>query len=97
MKPLASFGNSTIESHTNLSTSISLSILDQYGNEISIQTNLSNPIEILIPRDPNLIISSMILQNVISLNSNFIIKFSIYIMLISQVHLLCQFILKFIH
>jgi hypothetical protein len=70
MKPLASFGNSTIQANTNLSTSISVSILDQYGNEIPIQTNLSNPIEILIPRDPNLIISSMILQNVLSLNSN---------------------------
>ena len=70
MKPLASFGNSTIESNTNLSTSISLSILDQYGNEIPVQTNLSHPIEILIPRDPNLLISAMILQNVLSLNSN---------------------------
>ena len=70
MKPLASFGNSTIESNTNLSRSISFSILDQYQNEISIQTNLSNLIEIFIPRDPNLIISEMIKQNVLSLNSN---------------------------
>ncbi|CAF1191151.1 unnamed protein product [Adineta steineri] len=69
MKPLASFGNSTIESHTNLSTLISLSILDQYGNEIPVQTNLSNPIEILIPRDPNLIIPEMILKNVTSMNT----------------------------
>jgi hypothetical protein len=69
MKPLASFGNSTIESNTNLSTSISISILDQYGNEIPIQTNLSNTISILIPRDPNLIIPEMILQNVTSMNT----------------------------
>ena len=56
MEPLASFGNSKVQSNTNLSRSISLSILDQNGNEISIQTNLSHPIEIIIPRDPNLII-----------------------------------------
>jgi hypothetical protein len=70
MKPLALFGNSTVESNTNLSRSISVSILDQYGNEISIQTNLSNLIEILISRDPNLLISEMIFQNVLSLNSD---------------------------
>ena len=69
MEPLASFGNSTIESNTNLSRSISLSILDQYNNEISIQTNENQSIEIIIPRDPNLIIPSMILQNVTSMNT----------------------------
>ena len=69
MEPLASFGNSKSQSNTNLSTSISLSILDQNGNEISIQTNSNNPIEIIIPRDPNLIIPPMILQNVTSINS----------------------------
>ncbi|CAF3897839.1 unnamed protein product [Rotaria sordida] len=66
MEPLASFGNF---SHTNLSTSISLSILDHNGNEISIRTDEEHPIEIIIPRDPNLIIPSMILQNVTSMNS----------------------------
>jgi hypothetical protein len=69
MKPLASFGNSKIQSNTNLSTSISLSILDQNGNEISIETNHSHPIELFIPRDPTFIISPMILQNVTSMNS----------------------------
>jgi hypothetical protein len=69
MQPLAAFGNSTSEPTVNVSRSISLSILDQYGNEVSIQTNASHPIEIIIPRDPNLIIPPMILQNVTSMNS----------------------------
>jgi hypothetical protein len=68
MVPLASFGNSKSQSNTNLSRSLSLSILDQYGNEISIQTNENQSIEIIIPRDPNVIIPSMILQNVTSMN-----------------------------
>jgi hypothetical protein len=66
MGPLASFGNSKSPPNINLSRSISFSILDQYGNDIPIQTNLSYPIEILIPRDPNLILPPMILQNVTS-------------------------------
>ena len=69
MEPLASFGNSKLQSNTNLSRSISLSILDQNGNELSVQTNVSHPIEIIIPRDPNIIIPQMILQNVTSMNS----------------------------
>ncbi len=69
MQPLAPLGNSTSQPNTNVSTLISLSILDQYGNEASIQTNLSHPIEIIIPRDPNVIIPEMILQNVSSMNS----------------------------
>jgi hypothetical protein len=70
MHPLASFGTSAVQSNTNLSTSISLSILDQYGNEVPIQTNISQPIQIIIPRDPNLIIPSMNLQNVTSIPHN---------------------------
>jgi len=66
MEPLASYGKSPFQSKTNLSRSISLSILDQNGKEIPIRTNNSNPIEILIPRDPNLIIPPMILQNITS-------------------------------
>jgi hypothetical protein len=69
MEPLASYGNSKIQSNTNVSTSLSLSILDEFGNEISVETNQTNPIEIIILRDPNLIISEMILQNVTSNNS----------------------------
>jgi hypothetical protein len=70
MGPLASFGNSQSQPNINLSTSISLSILDQYGNELPVQTNLSHPIEIHIPRDPNLILSPMILQNITSIPHN---------------------------
>jgi hypothetical protein len=69
MQPLAPLGNSTSQPNTNVSTLISLSILDQYGNKVSIQTNFSHPIEIINPRDPNLIIPEMILQNVTSMNS----------------------------
>jgi hypothetical protein len=69
MQPLASFGNSKSSSNTNVSTSISLSIVDQNENDIPIQTNNSQPIEIIIPRDPNIIIPLMILQNVTSTNS----------------------------
>jgi len=68
MEPLASFSNSKSESNTNLSRSISVSILDQYGNEIDIETNINDPIEFIIPRDPNLIIPEMILENVTSIN-----------------------------
>jgi hypothetical protein len=69
MEPLASFGNSTSQPNTNVSRSITLSISDQNGNELSIETNENDFIEIIIPRDPNVIISPMILQNVISMNS----------------------------
>ncbi|CAF4039861.1 unnamed protein product, partial [Rotaria sordida] len=71
MNPLTSFGsNSKSNSNQNFSRSISLSIFDRNENEISIQTNLIEPIQLIIPRDPNLIIPSMILQNVTSTNNN---------------------------
>jgi hypothetical protein len=69
MEPLASFGNSKSQTNTNLSTSISLSIFDQNGNEISFQTNENHPIRLFIPRYPNIRIPSMNLQNVTSMNS----------------------------
>ncbi|CAF4344095.1 unnamed protein product, partial [Adineta steineri] len=64
--PLASFGNFQ---NTNLSRSISLSIIDQNGNEISFQAHQNNPIQLMIPRDPNVLFPSMYLQNVTSINS----------------------------
>ncbi len=73
IEPLASFGN--FPSNTNLSRSVSLSIFDQHGNEISIETDLDNPIEIIIPRDPNLLIPPMIFQNVTSHNQSYYYKF----------------------
>jgi len=57
--PLASFANSA---NTNVSRSISFSLFDSDGKEIS----LDYPIEIFIPRDPNRIVPRMILQNVTS-------------------------------
>ena len=64
MEPLASYGKSRSASITNLSTSLSLSILDENGKEIPLRTSLSQPIEILIPRDPDLIIPPRTLHNV---------------------------------
>ncbi|CAF1533194.1 unnamed protein product, partial [Adineta steineri] len=63
---LASYGNFQ---NTNLSRSISLSIIDQNGNEVSFQAHQDNPIQLIIPRDPNILIPSMYLQNVTSINS----------------------------
>jgi len=62
MEPLAVYGKSLIESNTNLSRSLSISILGQNGNEIPFETN-SDSIEFFIPRDPNLQILPMILTN----------------------------------
>jgi hypothetical protein len=69
MQPLASADQSSSQSNTNLSRSISLTILDRNGNEVSMQTDLTHPIELIIPRDPSVVIPSMTLQNVTSLNS----------------------------
>ena len=68
MQPLAAADSSGSQTNTNLSTSISFSVLDQYGNDVPIYANSDQPIELIIPRDPNLIIPSMNLQNVTSLN-----------------------------
>jgi len=68
MQPLALSDNTGLQSNTNLSTSISLTILDRNGNEISFATTVDQPIELIIPRDPNLIIPAMTLQNVTSMN-----------------------------
>jgi len=70
VEPLAVFGQSESSSNTNLSTSVSFSIVDQNGKPISIKTKETNPIEIFIPRDPNLQIPSMILQNVTNLTQH---------------------------
>ncbi|CAF4374834.1 unnamed protein product, partial [Adineta steineri] len=66
IEPLASFGNFQ---NTNLSRSVSLSIIDQNGNEVSFEAHQNNSIKLIIPRDPNVLIPSMYLQNVTSINS----------------------------
>ena len=67
---LAPFGNSP--SNTNLWRSLSISILNENGNEILIKTN--NSIELIIRRDPYLIFTKMILQNVTNHNQSFYFK-----------------------
>ena len=69
IQPLAALGKGRWQSNTNLSRSISLSLFDQYGNEIPMRTNASQPIELIIPRDPNLVLPSMTLQNVTGLTT----------------------------
>ncbi len=69
IQPLASFGNSPSQSNTNLSRTIALSLFDHDGMEIPLQTDLDHPIQLIIPRDSNLVIPSMTLQNVTSFNS----------------------------
>lgn len=69
MNPLASFGNSKVTSNTNVSRTISFSMFDESSSEIPIKTNENSTIELFIPRDPNLVISSMIYQNVTAMNS----------------------------
>jgi hypothetical protein len=61
---LPPFGNYL--SFTNFSRSFEFSIFNENGNEISIKTNRS--IELIIPRDSNLIFPQMILQNVTNSN-----------------------------
>jgi hypothetical protein len=70
MQPLASAGTSRFQANTNLSTSISLSLLDQSGNNVPILANVNHPIEFIITRDVNMILPSMALQNVTSMTSD---------------------------
>ena len=60
------FGSFLVKSNTNLSTSISLTLLDEDGNDLSLHT----PVELLIPRDPTAIIPPMFFQNVTSLSAS---------------------------
>lgn len=63
MQPLASSGSNS-NSQMNLSTSISLSLFDRDGNDVLIQTTSEQSIELIIPRDPNIVIPAMTTQNV---------------------------------
>ncbi len=66
MQPLASSGKSN--ANTNLSTSISLSLVDQNGKDILIQTSIDEPFEFIIPRDPNAMGSSVNWEYMSTLN-----------------------------
>jgi hypothetical protein len=68
MQPLASADSSQSQTNTNLSTSVSFSVLHQNGTDIPIYADLNQPIEIIIPRDPSIIIPPINFQNVTSLN-----------------------------
>jgi hypothetical protein len=68
--PLAVADSSQSKSNTNLSRSISLSILDVDGNEIALATTLMYPYRFIIPRDPTLIIPPMTPQNVTAFNTS---------------------------
>ncbi|CAF4233203.1 unnamed protein product, partial [Adineta steineri] len=85
MRPLASADESQLKSYTNLSTSISFSIIDETGNEMSVPVTSNNLYEFIIPHDPNVIIPSMTLQNVTSLNSTpFHLLFNLHYINITQ-------------
>ena len=49
---------------------MSLSILDQYGNELASHTDIDHPFEFFIPRDPSLAIPAMSVQHVTSSNES---------------------------
>ena len=68
MNRLAVADRSATAPNTNVSRSISFSLLDRDGNEVVVATNASQPIEIIIPRDENLPVPPMKLQNVTSLS-----------------------------
>jgi hypothetical protein len=97
MEPPASFRKSSSQSKTNLSTSLSLSILDRNGTEILVETSMNDPFKVIIPPGPNLIIPPMILQNVTLMDSTPHNQlFHLHYVNITST-LSCQFILKFIH
>ncbi|CAM2704890.1 unnamed protein product [Rotaria socialis] len=61
--PLAGAGyNGRAYANVNMSRSVSLELLDSTGAAIPV-TKLPQPIEIIIPRDPNLVIPPMTLEN----------------------------------
>lgn len=65
--PLAVYRSSS--AFNNLSTTISLSILDQTGEKISLPTTFTHPYRFVIPRDPAMIVPAMVEQNVTSFNT----------------------------
>ena len=69
MQPFASAGTSRSQSNTNLSRSIALSVFDSDGHEVTIRTDRDRAIEMIVPRDPNVVIPPMALQNVTSGNT----------------------------
>jgi hypothetical protein len=87
MQPLASAGSFPSQTNTNLSTTVSLSVVDRNGNDASIRASIDHPIEFIIPRDVNLIVPSMTLQNVTSVAGDAHNQlFNLYYVNITQPH-----------
>lgn len=72
VEPLASFGaaRSSLSMHTNLSRSISLTLLDQQATALPTSTSTDQPFEFIIPHDPQLPVPPMHLQNVTNMSSS---------------------------
>ena len=70
VQPLASADEHRSSTITNLSRSISISILNENSNEVQIMTKDDDRFELFIPRDSNLNFPLMIFQNVTSIKSN---------------------------
>ena len=66
MQRLAPADRASPAANTNLSTSISLAILDSAGRELDLSTSVDHPFEFIIPRDSTLAVPPMNLQNVTS-------------------------------
>lgn len=64
MQPLSVTSANPSQVNTSFSTMISLTILDSQGNEIPVRTEDQQPIQFIIPRDPNFIVPPMTLYNV---------------------------------
>ncbi|CAF1138200.1 unnamed protein product [Rotaria magnacalcarata] len=68
VQPLAIASANRSQVNTSLSTMISLSVFDFNGIEVQIEANYTHPIELIIPRDPNLTMPNMKLFNVTSIH-----------------------------
>jgi hypothetical protein len=65
MEPLASFGEETSALTTNLSRSVSLTVLDGDGNDVTLSSD-DDRFHVVIPHDPKVSLPSMVVQNVTS-------------------------------
>ena len=63
VQPLAVFGSAPMSRKTEISTSMSLTLLDHRGNEVPLVTSADRPIEFIIARDPNIILPAFVRQN----------------------------------
>lgn len=70
IEPLAPFGQNGMSMTTNLSRSMSLSLLDSNGTELKIRTTRNDPFVLFIPHDRTFVIPPMFIQNVTTLSSS---------------------------